>query len=57
MPAVEFEVWCSCGEGLCRQTSDVQGGISVEPCGKCLENKYQEGYEEGLEEGLEEGRQ
>jgi len=55
---VEFEVYCSCGNGLCGQTTD--GGenkwgsyITVEPCEKCLDQKYDEGHEDGYEEGSE----
>ena len=47
MPYLEFEVWCSCGNGLCNQTTDVKGGISVEPCEKCLDKAHGEGYDEG----------
>ena len=55
MPSIEFQVWCSCGDGLCRQTSDVSGGISVEPCESCLERKRGEGYEDGHAEGYQDG--
>ena len=54
MPHIEFEVWCSCGNGLCNQTSETRGGISVEPCEKCLDVARSEGYEEGHEEGYNE---
>ena len=50
MPSVEFEVWCSCGNGLCNQTKDVNGGIEVEPCEKCLDKAHTEGYAECEEE-------
>lgn len=50
MPAVEFEVWCSCGEGLCNQSTDVKGGIKVEPCEKCLSVARDEGHDEGYNE-------
>ena len=50
MPTVEFEVWCSCGEGLCRQTKNVRGGVEVEPCEKCLEAAREEGRDEGRNE-------
>lgn len=50
-PYLEFEVWCSCGNGLCSQTKDVKGGIQVEPCDKCLENARSKGYDEGFEQG------
>lgn len=57
MPSVEFEVWCSCGNGLCNQTSTVGGGIEVAPCEKCLQGKYDEGHGEGYEEGYLAGRE
>ena len=50
MPSIEFEVWCSCGNGLCNQTKEVKGGIQVEPCEKCLESAREEGREEGYNE-------
>lgn len=46
MPVIEFEVWCSCGNGLCAQTTNVRGGIEVEPCEKCLEGAKDKGYDE-----------
>lgn len=55
---VEIEVWCSCGEGLCNQSSDSNkgrgAGIEVEPCGKCLETAKQQGYDEGYDEAQKE---
>lgn len=56
MPTIEceFEVWCSCGYGLCNLTSNCKGGIKVEPCPKCIEAARKEGHEEGLEEGRNE---
>jgi len=56
MPSVEFEVWCSCGEGLCNQTKDVRGGIQVEPCANCLDKAMDAGYDKGYSEGYEEGQ-
>ena len=53
MPSLEheFEVWCSCGEGLCNQTDTVhkrgQHGIIVTPCQKCLDREYDKGFEDG----------
>jgi hypothetical protein len=46
---VEIEVWCSCGEGLCRQSDGGIGRVTVEPCRSCLENARQEGYDEAEE--------
>jgi len=54
MPYLEFEVWCSCGNGLCNQTKEVKGGIMVEPCEKCLEKEYDSGYDTGHNEGYAE---
>lgn len=51
---LEFEVFCSCGNGLCNNT--IEGAnrhsqyITVEPCEKCLNIAREEGYEEGYEE-------
>ena len=56
MPVLEFEVWCSCGEGLCNQTTDRKGGIIVEPCEKCLDKAKDEGYDDGYDKGLDDGR-
>lgn len=55
MPTVEFEVWCSCGAGLCNNSSEVRGGIFVEPCEKCIENAKEESKDEGYSEGYKEG--
>jgi hypothetical protein len=58
MPALtlEFEVYCSCGEGLCHltKTSDDDRyhrgpSITVEACPKCIERAKSEGYDEGCE--------
>jgi len=54
MPSIEFEVWCSCGNGLCNQSTEVKGGISVEPCEKCLDTAHGEGYDEGYKEATKE---
>jgi len=55
--SIEVEVWCSCGEGLCGQTTDAgkrgRAGVSVEPCGKCLGRAEQEGHDRGFEEARE----
>lgn len=57
--SIDVEVWCSCGEGLCNQSSaEHRGrGIVVEPCGKCLEIAKQEGYDEGYDETQKEQSQ
>jgi hypothetical protein len=48
MPTIEaeFSVWCSCGNGLCGQTSSTKGGIIVEPCTVCLTREYERGKDE-----------
>ena len=52
---VEFEVWCSCGEGLCGQTTTKLGRsgpeIVIEPCSKCKDLAYKTGYNKGYDEG------
>jgi len=56
---VEIEVWCSCGEGLCRQTTTGrtngrgQEYFTVEPCNKCLESATEDGKKDGWNEGYE----
>ena len=46
--ALEFEVYCSCGEGLCHQSSSRESRnrgmpqVVVEPCQKCLDDVRQE---------------
>ena len=53
MPTLEldFEVWCSCGEGLCNQTSNKRGGIVIEPRQKCLDKAEEKGYDQGYKDG------
>ena len=61
MPVLEldFEVYCSCGEGLCNQTIEgrTRGRgmlfITVSPCEKCLALAKEEGYEEGYSKGYD----
>lgn len=61
MPALEFEVYCECGEGLCRQSEvDHTYGrkmpfLKIEPCKECLKKERAEGFDEGKEEGEAEG--
>lgn len=56
----EFEVYCSCGKGLCNQTTEgrTRGRsmpfITVEPCLHCLSRAKIEGHEEGYDEAKEE---
>jgi len=56
MPEIkaEFEVWCSCGKGICHLVS-VSGNnrVSIDPCPDCLEKSRAEGYDEGYEAGYD----
>jgi len=56
---VEFEVVCSCGEGLCNQSEGTSSRnglyVTVDPCEKCLEKARDEGYDEGHTKGYDEG--
>ena len=52
---VDFEVWCTCGNGLCNQTKVKGNDIHVEPCDNCLENAKKESFDEGHDEGYQEG--
>ena len=55
---VEFEVYCSCGEGLCGQSTGTNSRgslyVTVEPCEKCVENAKDDGYNEGYEKATKE---
>lgn len=53
---VEFEVYCSCGNGLCSTSKTGLNSkgylyITVEPCEKCIARAQDIGYEKGLTEG------
>ena len=56
--ALEFEVYCSCGNGLCNQSSEgktVHRGmpfITVAPCEKCQTSEYDRGHSDGYDEGV-----
>ena len=58
---VEIEVYCSCGAGLCRQTSvgNTRGRgqpfFEVQPCEKCLEKALDDGKDKGYQEGYDAG--
>jgi hypothetical protein len=55
--SLEFEVYCSCGHGLCNQSTEGTNRhaqyITVEPCPKCLERNYDAGYDKGYESAKE----
>jgi len=59
MPELSFEVWCSCGNGLCYQTKVKGSAVTVEPCETCLtkanESGHQKGYDSGYDKGYDEG--
>ena len=63
MPEIEVSVsvYCSCGEGLCNQSSSGSNRngafITVEPCAKCLESAKEEGKKEGYDEGYSDKEQ
>ena len=55
---VEFEVFCQeCGAGLCNQSTGYSASgvhsafMEVQPCEKCLEQKFDEGYRRGTLDG------
>lgn len=56
---IDFEVFCSCGNGLCNQTTvEYNRGvpyITIKPCDRCLEKAVSKGYDEGRADGYEEG--
>ena len=60
MPALEleFEVYCSCGEGLCQQTTEGQTRgrgmpfITVEPCEHCISEAHDKIYDKGYDQAL-----
>lgn len=55
---IDFEVWCSCGVGLCNVTAVNKGNqVTVDPCEKCLEKARDEEHEKGYDEGYEQGKQ
>lgn len=57
---LEFEVYCSCGEGLCNQSTEGRtlgrgmGYITVSPCEHCSSKARNEGYDDGYNTALEE---
>lgn len=59
---VEFEVFCSCGAGLCNQATTNNTsqrccpGITVEPCQKCLDEAEKKGHEDGYDSGYTDGQ-
>jgi hypothetical protein len=58
---VEFEVYCSCGNGICSNASvklTKYGNIvTIGPCEKCIEAAKEDGYDEGYGKGYSEGQE
>jgi hypothetical protein len=58
---IDFSVYCSCGEGLCNQSTTSQRGnrndLTIKPCQKCLDDAERKGYERGYEEGFAAGEE
>jgi len=56
--SLEFEVYCSCGNGLCGNCTEGRNGhseyITVDPCDKCQDSKYDEGHNDGYDEARKE---
>ena len=58
---VEFEVFCSCGNGICNNSvgrnSRTRGipQVVVEPCELCMERAKNDSYDKGHSEGYDEG--
>ena len=65
MPEIEvnIEVFCSCGNGICNNTSvgktrgRGQPFFEVEPCKKCIDSAKDESYNEGYEKGYQAGKE
>lgn len=51
---LEFEVYCSCGKGLCGNSTEGINRhsqyITVEPCEDCMNRAREEGKNEGYSE-------
>jgi len=52
---VEFAVWCTCGRGLCGNTTTTTSRgiptIVIEPCQNCMSKTEIEGREAGFKDG------
>ena len=55
---VDISVYCSCGEGLCNQSTSESNryefSITVEQCERCRNKAYEEGLDKGYEEARKE---
>ena len=58
---LEFEVYCSCGNGLCTNSREGKNGhsqyITVEPCEKCMDRAEDKGYEKGFDKGWDDAKE
>ena len=56
---LSFECWCgSCGAPMCANVNARHyraNSFNIEPCEKCLSDKYDEGYSAGFKYGKIEG--
>jgi len=56
--SIDIEIYCSCGQGLCSQSTGGSGrygpNITVEPCEKCVDESYERGVEDGWEKAQDE---
>jgi len=60
MPELSFEVFCSCGNGLCAQTKVISSArgeyVTIEPCERCMDRARDEGEDIGYDKGYEAAR-
>lgn len=56
---IEFEVFCSCGNGLCNKTTVDRRNdkITIEPCEVCLGKAKDEGHQEGYDKALQDDQE
>ena len=59
---IEIEIYCTCGEGLCNQSSAgktkgrEQPYFEVGPCELCLKKERELGYEDGYNQAEEDSK-
>lgn len=53
---ISVNIVCECGAGLNAVINRFNDEITVEPCEKCLDKRYEEGYAEGDKDGYETGK-
>ena len=55
MTDIDIVIWCKCGKLLTemkRETESIYGNrlaITVEPCGDCLDDSFEDGIESAME--------